>query len=173
MLRFFPILLASWLALSLKVALSVKVDQYLPESTVTSSTATSSTATASTCPTARAPTIPIGESLYLVIPTASNNTQAQQIDDTYEIGNCAKIYSIHVGIDYPQLDTPGVTDVYHGYQPDFSVYLRDCAIMDAGNEGNVTYFTGCTGVSWVYNQCFLKLGLHTESLVPSYNYDAI
>lgn len=103
----------------------------------------------------------------------SNDTEAQQMDDLYRIGDYVKVYTIHWGINYPQLDTPGVTDVNHGYQPDFSVCLRDCAVMDAGNEGNVTSFTGCTGVSWVYNVCFLKLGLHTESLVPSYNPDAI
>lgn len=46
-------------------------------------------------------------------------------------------------------------------------------MMDEGNEGNGNDFTGCTGVSYVHNKCFRKLGLRTDSLVPSYNPDAI
>ena len=113
-----------------------------------------------------------------LIPTHSNDTLSRQIVDTYYLDNTIKIYSLHLGTDYPQFSSnPGVTDILFGSNPSFSSCLEMCAGWENGsglseNEGNVTDFSGCTGISWVNGVCFLKSGLITEDLVPTFRGDA-
>ena len=96
--------------------------------------------------------------------TPTEYDSLQYIENLYQIeGGWIKLYSIQPDEDFPQLTTPGITDLSNfPNQTDLSDCIQWCTNLNDGDDMRDGTYTGCSGVSVVQDTCLLKAGPMTN-----------
>ena len=96
--------------------------------------------------------------------TPTEYDSLQYIPNLYQVGGgWIKIYSVRPDEDFPQLTTPGITDVANDPGQDLPTCIQWCTNVNDGDDMRNGNYTGCTGISLVQGTCFLKAGPMTNA----------
>lgn len=94
------------------------------------------------------------------------------MSDTVKLLGATRVYQLRYDTNYPKDKTMGVVDLNNISPIDFHKCIWQCATPSPGNEGRVSAFTGCSGVSYVNSTCYLKYGL-SEYSTPTTTFGAL
>lgn len=119
----------------------------------------------------------LGEGSTFFIPTKSKNPWQQNITDLFSMyDRSIMAFSIHYNADFVNLGNPKISDLETKPPTlNFTACVQRCAQYDESYENlTSTSVSGCEGVSWVNNYCYLKSGPGlTENVTFTTRIDAI
>ena len=74
----------------------------------------------------------------------------------YSVSTYLKVFRIIPDYDYPQVSTLFVADEHVYYDLNFTSCIQECAQWNLNDQWASGSYTGCQGVSYVQETCYIK-----------------